>query len=818
MNETFLYKTYSDESKFTAEGNKIQLREYENNLVFYHPCSSIKAEFSLGNKTGESSSDPVVYDHGKFASCIKVSSPIKYGYENFESLNNKGRISFYTGVNTLDGFCSQYIDTSAYPAEGLPKGTYSLNIKIEDSVKSTIVAVELDHDGTTLSELRNKFLFTLDPTIYDFELDYTDTVNITFKSLIKGKLLTISNGTTGTDLLSLFSLGKKNYACYPETDISIFTIGNGTDDKSKIDFKHISKTEGSKKVSYIKCTMFDNDGKEASVLESVWDNDGVDLSNIELDFNSDLSYLFIDGELKSFGKTGFERKNNSTFLVLGGSKDETYTFDEIIIKCTDENNESFTPSTTALTKYYTGRPYIDFHFSGKNVKDKNLNTLYMDSSSNIHCILYADDVYYYYYQGSWRPSDGTFEQSNDYETFTSKISSFPFTGADFYIRAIFDSDGTTPAYINSIYFTIEETELVDQNGDSAAVLIGDKSINEDVDLDGKTLVITTASGETSIPFTGKMNADDIINAINSASPEGITKAGKNGTNNIFLVSTSTGEEAYIKVSGDAAPIIFGSVTSAQGTNASDIDTDYSAFYEDVKSYYGAPLIAFEVTKHQLDLFIQEAINLYNRYRTDNMHTVEAQLKGNAKSGYTIPSIIGDYKNIVDIFFKPIFPLTFYGSDFEDGDDIISLLLARNLFGGAGTGGIKGGFTQDYYISLMNIENFRQTIGLNPSWEILNDKLYIYPSNLPRFTHVCIKYKATASMKHMLKDPEIIQYVTGKCLMMSGSVRSSLGGQLSTGINALQFNGDTMYERGKNMCDAALDSLKHQQEPLGFFMG
>ena len=814
MKESYLYKTYSDESRFSAEENKIGLREYEKDLVFYSACSSAKADYAMGDRTGTCSSDPSIYDHGKFDTCLKVSSPIAYAYPDFEPLNDKGRISFYTGINSLLGYPSQSLLGSSFPTSGLSAGTYSLNIKVEDSVKSTIISITIDSDGATLSDLRNKFMYAIDPTIYDFELDYTDLTNITFKSTLPGKLLTISSGTTDTDLLTVMTAGSQSYACYPLSDISVLTLSDGTDDKSKIDIRHINKS----KVSYLQALLYDNDGTLTTTLETEWDNGGVSLDNVELDFNPDLAYLFINGELKSFAKTGFTRKNNSTFLTLNGSADSTYTFDEVIIKNDDENNESFTPSTSALTKYYTGRPYIDFHFSGANILEKSLNTLYADASSNVHMVLYFNDSAYYYYSGSWRASDGTFSQSNDCATFTEKISSYPFDGTDFFIRTFFDSDGSTPSYIAAIYFTVEETAIVDEDGDSAAVLIGDKGVDESVDLDGKTLVIKTASGETSIPFTGSMNADDIINAINAAQPEGITKAGKNGTNCIYLVSEATGEDAYIKVSGDAASIIFGGTTSASGTSTDGTDKDYSAFYEDVKAYYGYPLIPFEVTKHQLDLFIQEAINLYNRYRTDDLHTVDLQLKGSAKTGYTIPSIVGDYKNITDIIFKPIFPLTFYGSDFEDGDDIISLLLARNLFGGSGVGGISGGFTQDYYISMMSIQDFRQAIGLNPSWEILNDKLYIYPSNLPRFTHVCIKYKAAASMKHMMKDAEFLQYVSGKCLMQSGSVRAQYGSSLSAGINSLQFNGDTMYERGKTMCDAALESWKKNQEPLGFFFG
>src|SRR5574344_1987610 len=152
--ENYIYKTYSDETKFTADGNKIQLKEYMDNLVFYHPCSSIKAEYASTDKTGEATSQPSIYDHGKFATCLKVSSPITYNYKNFETLNNKGTISFYTGVNELQGYCYQSILASSYPSAGLPAGTYSITIQVGNN-SSHLLVITLTAT-TPFSEFKNQ--------------------------------------------------------------------------------------------------------------------------------------------------------------------------------------------------------------------------------------------------------------------------------------------------------------------------------------------------------------------------------------------------------------------------------------------------------------------------------------------------------------------------------------------------------------------------------------------------------------------------------------------------------------------------------------
>ena len=128
------------------------------------------------------------------------------------------------------------------------------------------------------------------------------------------------------------------------------------------------------------------------------------------------------------------------------------------------------------------------------------------------------------------------------------------------------------------------------------------------------------------------------------------------------------------------------------------------------------------------------------------------------------------------------------------------------------------FTQDYYISLMNIQDFKQTLGLNPTWEIQNGRIYIYPSNVTRFTRVSIKYKAPISEEEVLKDPDFIKYVCGKCWMMMGQDRGQHGGQLSAGNQPLNLNGDSLWERGKAYVDEVLTYWKGCSKAIGFIVG
>ena len=58
-------------------------------------------------------------------------------------------------------------------------------------------------------------------------------------------------------------------------------------------------------------------------------------------------------------------------------------------------------------------------------------------------------------------------------------------------------------------------------------------------------------------------------------------------------------------------------------------------------------------------------------------------------------------------------------------------------------------------------------------------------------------------------------------MAQGEIRGQYGSNLSagggTGI-AMQFNGDSMYERGKEAVEKAIEGMVKNQEPLGFIFG
>lgn len=842
MKVNYTFKKESDIDSFMAEGSLIELKEYMNDLVLYSPLNDyFRAEFALYNKAAKYDSAPVIFTGGQFGSYVKINSPYSFDLNNFDTLDTNGRISFWICNNELVN--SAIIGLRAkdnFPKEGLKAGTYTLTVTVQGQPTTTL-NLNLK-DGSTVKTIKNKLLFELNPAIYPFELNSANTEDdlIVLQSLYEAKPITVSDGKDGTNLLDYFTVENVDYGSAPKFENSIFKLFN-------LEIKHIGNNVNGNSKSYLK---FITGKDEFSLVE--WNSDSKTFDNVEIDFDDNLIYIFLNGKLKVVKLLENKFKNNGQTLVLCPDSNLQYSFDELIVNKKCIHTKDFTPSKYQLTKYNTQRPYIDFYFPENELKEKMVLTTAMQQG--IQCCICDNGIFYYYNAGSWRRASGSYMDTNDFATTSSKLTDYSYSGKVFFVRCYFVSDGVTNAYIDTPYFELDDTSYEDSNGDTAAILIGDKEWNKDGEsttefLTGKTLIIKTDQGSVSITFDypksslddSNSNSDnssdgsddsedytnyewtiqDVIDYINDQYPEGISKCMKDSKDRVILVSETKGKDAYITVSGDAAPLIFGGTTSAEGTDATAGTIDYTDFYKAVRTYTSEILLSeSEIPDSQMKLFLREALGYYKRYRATDENQYTCQLKGDWETGYEIPTIIESQKDIIDIIFKPIFPILFYGSDFisNGSENIFTLTLAQSLF--AGRGGMKNsqGITQDYYISLMGMQDFRQTLGLNPSWEILNNRIYIYPSQVTRFTHVAIKYKAPLSEEECLKDPDIIKYVHGKCLMTMGNVRGQYGAQFAFGENQLTFNADQLYERGKALVDEVMETWKKQQPPLGFFFG
>lgn len=822
MIENFIYKKESSKLPFWYENKKITLREYQKDLVFYWSGEEDKAEYALFDKSPSFDVAPTICNGGKFGTYSKVSSPIVFDGKNLESLTDNLHLSFLLGANGINGYSTLYLQKSS-EWETIPAGDYSLTIQLDGEISRTLL-VKVKKEST-FSALKNKLMFDLDPSVYNAEVDVDQTNDkvIALKSTIKGKTLKISSGSDGTDLLSLFSVSDISHGTIPTKEIEVIKL-NG--ENSSLVISHIASVEEEKRISKLKFTYSQGDISKTTSIP--WNNNGISLDHIEVDIDSSVMYVFLNGELlKAVLISPIKRTAEETVLTINGTENDIYSIEELIIKSKLQNKETFNPPEAQLTKYDTSRPYIDFYFSGNKLFANSFDSLVANCSDNIDFVLNYDGLFYYYGSGAWRSSDGTFEKSNDCYTFADYINEFNFSGKDdVFIRAFFESDGDTPAWIQDLYFTIKDSSIYGDEKETAAILVGEKEFEPDeiIEVKDKGLKISTDKGTTDIIFPDNMTLDELIDFIKKQYPEGIASVYKDKLNRPVLVSETKGDNAYIILSGDAAELIFGKVKNAQGSNPEKdtLKQNCEEFIQKVKKYSSEDLIPIEIKDSQIRLYLDEAINLYKKWRNDEISTYKVQLEGNPDDGYLIPQIIGDWHDIIDILFQPLFPIGFYTGSLDNSEDIISLALFNAIGGngaGSGYGGFYGqGFQANYHISKMSISGMERILGLDPSWKVLNNRLYIFPNNISKYQKVVIEYKSPVDPIKALRDPFIIQYVYGKIRMAQGEVRGQYGAQLSSGGLPMTMNGDTMFERGRTAVQEAIAGMKGEQQPLGFIYG
>ena len=810
MIENWIFKQESNIDTFWYEDRKISLREYTKDLLLYWSGEEDKAEYALFDKTPVYENLPSICSDGRFGSYSKVSSPIIFAGENLESLADNIHVSFWLAANNINGKYTIVLTKKEDFPETLT-GDYSFGVQPRGEIQKQL---RITLNEATFDDLKDTLGFEIDPS-YGIEISAVSDNSITLKSINEGVPFSLIEGSDGTDLLSLFDIKVTSHGTVPTEDITLVSLKA---ENSELNIKHL-------KDGYLQFNYSQGDILKTTYID--WDNNGVDFDHVEVDIDSSVMYVFLNGELlKAVLISPIARVAEKTVLTINGNEDNIYSYEEIIIKSSLVNKEKFTPPISQLTKYDTTRPYIDFHFSGKNIFNNSLNNLVFTGSSNISLVLNYDGLFYYYNNGAWRSSDGSFIKSNDPYTFADYISEFTFTGKDdLFIRAFFDSDGDTEAYLEELYFKVSEDSIFGDGSQTAAILVGEKEFEDDdeIEIGGKGLVINTDQGSTDIVFPSEdpvMTIDEIIDFLKSKYPEGITKIYKDNAGRIVLVSETKGDSAFITVSGDAAEILFGKTTSAQGTDQdkNTLEKNYEEFIESIKTYSTGDLIPIEINDDQIRLFLQEAINIYKKYRSDDVSTYKVQLKGSPEEGYEIPPVIQDQHDIIDILFRPLFPISFYNGFDNNMDDVISMSLVNALAGrGPATNAFYGqGLPQDYYISLMSIDTMEMALGLKPSWRVYNNRLYIFPNSISKYLTVTILYKSPIDPIEALRDPWIIQYVYGKIRMAQGEVRGQYGANLSSGGLQVQFNADSMYERGKQAVDKALEEMMKSQEPLGFY--
>jgi hypothetical protein len=154
---------------------------------------------------------------------------------------------------------------------------------------------------------------------------------------------------------------------------------------------------------------------------------------------------------------------------------------------------------------------------------------------------------------------------------------------------------------------------------------------------------------------------------------------------------------------------------------------------------------------------------------------------------------------------PRYPFTYYAGR----TDLITNLYVQYLFQR-----YKSGFTQilsDYYITITTEEDINVVLGTQVKWEILNDRLFIWPE--PSDFNIAIRYRGSLTAEEVVSNYWVRQLTLAEAKIVLGGIRSTFKSGIPGGAEMLQLNGEDLIAQGKEDRLWLFERLKSNQEPL-----
>jgi hypothetical protein len=803
---------YSNEDLFDTSDNKISLRRYRKDLIFYASFdSTLTANYSLANPVPTGTG--TLENFGVFSQFVRLLNSLTYVADNFESLDSEGTIRFRVRAGFNNGIC--YQTTKAGFSAPIVSGDYYYDVYINGVLDSTVFA------HFTLGDTISNILGALTTSLVGIPISVINipvTNAIQFYSQNNGDLIEIKEPTSipggGYSFIDMFGgMNTPILPNAPSTDTTIFSLG--TSGANYISLVHNTDSE-------LELTIVDGSGT-TSVLRNlgIWSNSYSQFYTFELTWTESIVYFFIDGRIFSALPltTNLSREGGTKSLILrsGGSITDLYDYDELEIYNIAQNFRSYTPATAPITQYSTTRPYIDVDL-GNGYSIGEVSGLSLLCSSNCHFVAKIGSTFYYYYSGSWRLSDGTFSQSTTASNFEVNFNDLNFNPVlDVVVRIYFDSDGISESWIETL--EIEQ----DMSGELPAIVTGSVALTGTVDLsEDFNITITTDQGVATVDCSAgavdstAVTLDEIKAAINAANVPGLDTVTSDDAGHLIFKTLTKGSEAYVSVSGadvaDAIGIIFGDEEIDTGEDGTIEVISYQPLFDFVRFQLGAPVVPVELTDEQLNSCLQEAVWFYNRFRNSNENIYYYVLTGNAKDGYEVPAAIGGAEYIIDIVTKPRMPFG-YSAAAPFGVQSIYMQHWFQKFGSLA----EPGFLSDYWLTLSFMKDINITMGGEPYWDIKNNRIFVYPMPDDNMT-IGIKYRALLSLDELLNDFQIKQYVLAKAKMLLGNIRSTFGNTIPGGGDNIQLNGAELIAQGKEELDTVKKEIMGQQEPLLMIWG
>ena len=156
MKVNYVFKSPSDVRYFTSDGPIIELKEYQDSLVFYSPLNDYyRAEFAMFDKTSNYDIKPETHSGGPFGSYLKLNGRYSFQFNNFDCIENQARISFWLGSDKItESSKISLVKKENFPEDDcLPIGSYSLTVTVDGYPTSTLI-IKCDKP-TSIKQLKN---------------------------------------------------------------------------------------------------------------------------------------------------------------------------------------------------------------------------------------------------------------------------------------------------------------------------------------------------------------------------------------------------------------------------------------------------------------------------------------------------------------------------------------------------------------------------------------------------------------------------------------------------------------------------------------
>lgn len=293
--ETFRYIDYYDNKDFLKENSKILLRKYKDDLVFYTSFDSVlDADYYSVSDTPITQGTPTIENWGVFGQfALLNNASIKYDKANFESLTEKGCVSFRVNPKFSNNFGYQ-------------------EFLAEDNVTIPV-----------FPKITN--------SNYRFGGGSLDLTGGYSKSITYD----LSNLSNMVQAGSINFVIKFNYAGIPEQDVTIISLG-GDNSENKIEIIH--KTDGK-----LYGNIYDQSGALITSINFSWSAD-YNWREFELnfDFINNLNSFFIDGTLYGNTTDSGTRNISPGEITIGGTNTNHYV-DDIGFFSSPRHTENYSP-------------------------------------------------------------------------------------------------------------------------------------------------------------------------------------------------------------------------------------------------------------------------------------------------------------------------------------------------------------------------------------------------------------------------------------------------------------------------------------------